>query len=44
MHSDLGHLIAKEKLIGELVGVLVAVVAIAVLARLQRRDGCSSDS
>jgi len=36
MHSDLGHLIANEKLIGELVGVVVAVVAIAILTRLQR--------
>ena len=26
MHSDLGHLIANEKLIGELMGVVVAVV------------------
>ena len=36
MQSDLGHLIANEKLIGELVGVIVAVVAIAILTRLQR--------
>lgn len=42
MHSDLSHLIANEKLIGELVGVFVAVAAIAVVARLQRRNGCSS--
>jgi hypothetical protein len=32
----LGHLIANEKLIGELVGVVVAVVAIAILTRLQQ--------
>ena len=36
MQSELGHLIANEKLIGELVGVVVAVVAVAILARLQR--------
>jgi uncharacterized membrane protein YccC len=38
MHADAGHLIANEKLIGELVGVVVAVAAIAVLARLQKGD------
>jgi hypothetical protein len=43
MHSDLGHLIASEKLIGELVGVVVAVAAIAVLARLQKGDEVSRD-
>ena len=36
MQSDLGHLIANEKLIGEFLGVIVAVVAIAILTRLQR--------
>jgi hypothetical protein len=38
MHSDAGRLIANEKLIGELVGVVVAVAAIVVLARLQKGD------
>lgn len=41
MHSDLGHLIANEKLIGELVGVVVAVVAIAILTLLQRGPASS---
>ncbi len=36
MHSDLGHHIANEKLIGELVGVAIAVAAIGALARLDR--------
>ena len=36
MHSDLGHLIANEKLVGELVGVVIAVIAIAIMVRLQR--------
>ena len=35
MQSDAGHLLANEKLISELVGVLLAVVAIALLTRLQ---------
>lgn len=35
-HSDLGHLIANEKLVGELVGIVIAVVAIGILVRLQR--------
>jgi hypothetical protein len=38
MHSDAGRLIANEKLIGELVGVVVVVAAIVVLARLQKGD------
>lgn len=37
IHSDLGHHIANEKLIGELVGVALAIVAIGVLAGLRRR-------
>ena len=37
MHSALGHQIANEKLLGELLGVIVAVVAIAILTRLPRR-------
>jgi hypothetical protein len=36
MHSDLDHLIENEKLIGESVGVVTAIVAIAILTRLQR--------
>jgi hypothetical protein len=38
MQSDAAHLIANEKLIGELLGVVVAVLAIALLMRLERRD------
>jgi hypothetical protein len=36
MHSDAGHLIANEKLIGELIGVVIAILAIGVLTRLKR--------
>lgn len=36
MQSDPGHLIANEKLIGEFLGVVIAVVAIAILAWMQR--------
>jgi hypothetical protein len=39
MQSEAAHLIANEKLIGELLGVIVAVLAIALLMRLERRDG-----
>jgi len=38
MHSDAGHLIANEKLIGELIGIGIAVVAIGLLARMQKTD------
>jgi hypothetical protein len=38
MQSEAAHLIANEKLIGELLGVVVAVLAIALLMRLERRD------
>jgi hypothetical protein len=38
MQSEAAHLIANEKLIGELLGVVVAVAAIALLMRLERRD------
>jgi len=38
MHSDAGHLIANEKLIGELIGIVIAVVAIGFLTRLQKKD------
>jgi hypothetical protein len=34
MQSEAGHVIANEKLLGELVGVALAVVAIAILVRL----------
>jgi hypothetical protein len=37
MQSDVGHILANEKLISELVGVAIAVVAIAILTRLQSR-------
>jgi hypothetical protein len=36
MQSDADHLIANEKLLGELAGVIVAIVAMWVLARLER--------
>ena len=38
MHSDAGHLIANEKLIGELIGIVIAVVAIGLLTRLKKTD------
>ena len=37
MRSELGHLIANEKLISEFLGVVIAVLAIAVLIQLQKR-------
>ena len=36
MHTDAGHLIANEKLIGELIGIVMAIVAIGLLTRLKR--------
>ena len=36
MQSDQAHIIANEKLIGELVGVGIAVIAIVILEKLQR--------
>jgi hypothetical protein len=38
MHSDAGHLIANEKLIGELIGVVIAIGAIGLLTRLKKAD------
>ncbi len=38
MHSEAAHLIANEKLIGEFIGVAIAILAIGVLARLRRTD------
>ena len=38
MHSDAGHLIANEKLIGELVGIVIAVAAIGLLTRLKKAN------
>ena len=38
MPSDLTHHITNEKLIGEFVGVAIAVIAIAVLTRLPTYD------
>ena len=37
MHSDLGHLLANEKLTGELLGVVVAVLAIGLFKLLEKR-------
>lgn len=36
MQSDLAHRIANEKLLGEFVGVAIAVIAITLLTRLQK--------
>ena len=36
MRSDAGHLIANEKLIGELIGIVIAVLAIVLLTRLKK--------
>ena len=36
MQSDAGHLIANEKLLGELVGIVIAVVAVWLLTRLKK--------
>ena len=36
MHSEAGHLIANEKLLGDFVGVVIALIAIALLVRLQK--------
>jgi len=36
MHSEAGHLIANEKLLGDFFGVVIALVAIALLVRLQK--------
>ncbi len=38
MQSDQGHFVANEKLLGELLGVVIAIVAIAILARLSKSD------
>ena len=38
MHSDAGHLIANEKLIGEAIGMVIALIAIGVLVRLKKTD------
>jgi len=38
MHSDAGHLIANEKLIGDAIGVVIALLAIGVLTRLKKAD------
>jgi hypothetical protein len=38
MQSDAGHIIANEKLLGELVGVAFAIVAIIILVRISRDD------
>jgi uncharacterized membrane protein YccC len=43
MHSDLGHMLANEKLIGEAIGVVVAVIAIAILTGLERRRKTSQE-
>jgi hypothetical protein len=43
MQSDLGHLFANEKLIGEVVGVGFAIVAIGILTWLQRWVGARRD-
>lgn len=42
MRSGAGHLIANEKLVGELFGVLVALGAVSVLARLQSGSASSA--
>jgi hypothetical protein len=42
MHSDAGHLIANEKLIGELIGIVIAILAIGVLARLGNDAGAAA--
>ena len=42
MRSDAGNLIANEKLISEFIGVLLAVIAIAILTHLQLRRTSSS--
>ncbi|MDJ0958811.1 MAG: hypothetical protein QNI91_18230 [Arenicellales bacterium] len=36
MEPEMGHAIANEKIVGELVGVLLAGVAISALSLLQR--------
>ena len=36
MHTDAGHLIANEKLLGDFVGVVIALITIAVLVRLKK--------
>lgn len=38
MHTDAGHLIANEKLIGELIGIVIAILAIGLLTHLKRTD------
>jgi hypothetical protein len=38
MQSEAGHIIANEKLLGELVGVAIAIVAIVILVRLPTGD------
>jgi hypothetical protein len=38
MHSDAGHLIANEKIIGEMIGMVVAVAAIGLLTRLHKTE------
>ena len=38
MQSETAHIIANEKLLGELLGVAIAVVAIAILVRLPSND------
>jgi len=38
MHSDAGHLIANEKLLGDFIGVVIALVAIAVLKSIKKAD------
>ena len=42
MNSDLGHLIANEKLIGEFLGVIIAIVAIYLLVRFSRQSDTST--
>lgn len=37
MHTDAAHLIANEKLIGEIIGVAIAIVAIFILQVLQKK-------
>ncbi len=47
MQSDLAHRIANEKLFAEFAGVAIAVIAIALLTRLQRmtfQEECTHDS
>lgn len=38
MQSDAGHLIANEKLLGELIGIVIAIFAIGLFSRMKSTD------